>query len=275
MAEKKKKKFVEKYYTLTEDEMQALITRAKEGDQRAQVELLEVFSNFLSKYTALLYHSKYNLKDYDIRQFLALFITDPVARRNLFRNNITTLTKKSINETLGAINTMIVRYCEPDDVEQTVKMAFLHCVMIYKRKGTIPFSGYLYRYFFYILKRSVEEYMIYQLGLGTFPLITEEDNAGNDDGPKQPGFTATPVPSFEETLGPDEIDEYWVAGDTALPPFHVLSVQERQLLKWRYGDGIKSSDIAFRITEHPNTVREHFNKIRQKLRECVAADLGV
>lgn len=47
--------------------------------------------------------------------------------------------------------------------------------------------------------------------------------------------------------------------------FSKLTVQERQLIKWRYIDNKRSSEIALKITEHPNTVREHLVKIKQKL----------
>jgi hypothetical protein len=86
------------------------------------------------------------------------------------------------------------------------------------------------------------------------------------------GFTAPPEPSVEDLLGPEIIDEFWVIGDTTIFPFDRLSIQERQLLKWRFVDGYKSSDIAQRITEHPTTVREHFNKIRLKLMETLMED---
>jgi DNA-directed RNA polymerase specialized sigma24 family protein len=44
-----------------------------------------------------------------------------------------------------------------------------------------------------------------------------------------------------------------------------LTIQERQLIKWRYVDGKRSSEISQKINEHPNTVREHLTKIRDKL----------
>lgn len=62
-----------------------------------------------------------------------------------------------------------------------------------------------------------------------------------------------------------QIDEFWVLGEDVDFLFSKLSVQERQLLKWRYIDNKRSSDIALKITEHPNTVREHLVKIKQKI----------
>jgi len=64
--------YKEQYYTLSEEEIQNLIAKAKSGNSSAQYELLKVFNNFLTKYVTLLYHGKYNLSDYDIRRFTSL-----------------------------------------------------------------------------------------------------------------------------------------------------------------------------------------------------------
>ena len=269
---KEKKKYKEKYYALEEEEMQALIRAAKDGDNKAQLELLKVFDNFLKKYVNLLYHGKYNLSDYDIRRFLALFVKDSGVRYFLARNNLNPQGTKHVRECINGIVYMTKRYGTPEDVRQTIDMTFLQCVTRYERKGPIPFSGYLYSYFFYMLKKNVDQLLIDQLGRKTFPLITEEDRGFEDDD-TQIGFRPPPLPSAESLIGPDEVDELWVAGDTAFPPFTELTIQERQLIKWRFVDGYKSSQIARKITEHPNTVREHFNKIRAKLRDIIGEEM--
>lgn len=274
-APKKPKVYKETYYSLSEDEMQSLIARAKEGNGAAQVQLLETFQNFLAKYTTLLYYGKFNLGDYDIRRFIALFVKDPQVRFYLLKNKLTPAGAKHVAECIRGIQYMAQRYGDEEDVDQTIKMSFLHCVNVYKRKDKIPFSGFLYSYFFYVLKKQVDAYLIDQLGRKTFPLIDDEDVMGDDsDGEERPqGFTAPPTAAADELIHAEEIDEYWVAGDSAHGPFAALTIQERQLLKWRYVNGERSSDIAARITEHPNTVREHFNRIREKLREAVASEI--
>ena len=47
--------YKEQYYSLKEHEMQDLLEKAKNGKEKAQLELLKVFSNFLTKYTTMLY----------------------------------------------------------------------------------------------------------------------------------------------------------------------------------------------------------------------------
>ena len=61
----------------------------------------------------------------------------------------------------------------------------------------------------------------------------------------------------------------WVLGEKTIPPFDQLTVQERQLIKWRFVDGKKSSEISEKINEHPNTVREHLSKVKLKLRDII------
>lgn len=262
----------ETYYHLTEDEMQDLINKAKTGDQKAQLQLLEIFDNYLWKYINLLYYGKYDLKNYDVRTFVILFVADPQVRAGLKRQKMGSGGYKAVQEVVRGIQYMAQRYGDVEDIAQTVKMAFLHCVMTYEKRGPIPFSGFIYSYYKFILKKFVDTFLIDQLGRKTFPLM-DEVITDHDEEDRQVGFAAPPTDYLEDMLGAQKIDEYWVVGDTCYPPFDILSVQERQLLRWRYEDGYKASDIARRITEHPNTLRDHFTKIRKRLREQLDQDL--
>ena len=257
--------YEEKYYSLSEEEIQTIIARAKLGSSADQIQLLEIFSNFLSKYVACLYNGKYSIGDYDIRRFVALFVKDPNTRKYLVRNKLNQAGVKHVAEVMRGITYMVNRYGDREDVEQTVHLSFFECVSTYTRKPPIPFSAFLYSYFFYILKKKVDLLLIDQLGRKTFPLISDDDY-GDEDGENQtPGFTAPPTPAADEFILTEEIDENWVFGDTATGAFTTLTIQERQLIKWRYVDNERSSDIAKRITEHQNTVREHFHRIREKI----------
>lgn len=91
----------EQYYTLKEDEMQALIQRAKDGDERASLELLNVFSNFLTKYVTMLYVGKYSINDYDIRRFISLFIKDSYVRFALMKNKLNAEQSKVVFEAMN------------------------------------------------------------------------------------------------------------------------------------------------------------------------------
>ena len=266
--------YKEQYYSLEENEMQDLIARAKKGSGKSQEELLKVFSNFLTKYISLLYYGKFNLNDYDIRRFISLFIKDPSTRFALMKNKMSGSNMRVINECMRGIHYMTKRYGDEEDIRQTVYMTFFQCIGRYERKdsakGPIPFSGFLYSYFFYLLKKNVDTFLIDQLGRKTFPLL--DDDATNDESDENfvIGFKADPVEySMEQLLAADKIDEFWVLGEKNIAPFDRLTVQERQLLKWRYVDGQRSSEISQKVNEHPNTVREHLSKIKNKVKDLI------
>ena len=270
---KPKKSYKEQYYSLEEEEMQSLIARAKTGSGKDQEELVKVFNNFLTKYSTMLYHGKYNLNDYDIRRFISLFIKDPGTRFSLMKQKFNVNVIKNVNECMRGINYMAKRYGDEEDIRQTVDMTFFQCIERYERKGPIPFSGFLYSYFFYLLKKNVDTFLIDQLGRKTFPLLADESGGDENSDENTVGFKADPVEySMEQMLYADKIDEFWVLGENNMEPFNILSVQERQLLKWRYVDGMRSSQISARINEHPNTVREHLVKIRGKIKEAIMND---
>lgn len=270
---KPKKSYKEQYYSLEEEEMQSLIARAKTGSGKDQEELVKVFNNFLTKYSTMLYHGKYNLNDYDIRRFISLFIKDPGTRFSLMKQKFNSNVIKNVNECMRGINYMAKRYGDEEDIRQTVDMTFFQCIERYERKGPIPFSGFLYSYFFYLLKKNVDTFLIDQLGRKTFPLLADESGSDENSDENTVGFKADPVEySMEQMLYADKIDEFWVLGENNMEPFNILSVQERQLLKWRYVDGMRSSQISARINEHPNTVREHLVKIRGKIKEAIMND---
>ena len=283
--DKKKKdhtSITRKYYTIPEEELQGLIRRSKRGDASAQQELLKVFDNFLRKYVTLLMRRKADLRDYDIRRFIALFARKGYSIR-IQRNQIDDNVYKEVNEILRGLHYMVNRYADVEDVEQTVHTTFFQCIDRYERKGSIPFSGFLYNYFFYRLKKNVEEYLISQVGRKTFGLYTEDsvtssspmnDNSDlnqiNSD--VQQKIT---VPEHEVyTFGAPDIDEFWISGERAEYPFNKLTINQRQLLKWRYIDGLKAPKIADKTSEHPNTCRAQLHKIREDLEDILGPEIS-
>lgn len=275
-APAKKSTFSQRFYNLEEEEVQALIKEAQSGNETAFLKLLEVFDNFLTKYVTLLHYGKFSLEDQDVRKFVSLYIADPQLRLFVLRNTLKPGPYKAMLSIMDGIRFMINRWGTKDDIEQTVKLAFISCVNRYERRGTIPFSGFIYNYFFYLLKRDVDTLLIDQLGLNTFPLITDDQPRGDDaHGDERVAGFAPLVVEVDDLylIAADNLDEYWVAGETALPPFDRLTVHERQLLRWRYVLGEKVSAIAGRISEHPNAVREYYKAIRHKLTDIIAEDV--
>jgi len=138
------------------------------------------------------------------------------------------------------------------------------------KKDPYLLVGFLYSYFFYLLKKNVDTFLIDQLGRKSFPLLSDESSEDKDEQQRQVGFKAPPEEKdMHEFLATEEINEFWILGESCAEPFSSLTVQERQLLKWRYVDGLRSSQISEKISEHPNTVREHLSKTRDKILRIV------
>lgn len=271
-----------KYYTIPEEALQLIIKKAKAGDTKAQSDLIQVFDNFLKKYIALLLYRKCDLRDYDIRRYVALFATGGYSQK-IQRNQIDNATYKHINEVLRGIHYMVSRYADKEDVEQTIHCTFFQCLDRYERRGSVPFSGFLYNYFFYRLKKNTEEFLISPVGRKTFGLYTEDgvsssysatDNVDmsqiNSDVQRQIEINESDV----YVLGADKIDEFWISGENATYPFTELTVNQRQLLKWRFIDGLKAPSIADKTSEHPNTCRSQLHKIKEDLEDILGTELS-
>lgn len=218
---------------------------------------------------------KYNLNDYDIRRFVSLFVKDNFVRFALMKNKLNSANSKAVYETMNGINYMTKRYCTEEDVRQTVHMTFFQCIQRYERKdsdkGPIPFSAFLYSYFFYLLKKNVDIFLIDQLGRKSFSIATDTQTDSESE-PSSGINVDTLEHAVYDLIFAEEVDEFWVLGETAMTPFDSLTVQERQLIKWRYIDKKRSSEIALKITEHPNTVREHISKIKEKILKILEED---
>lgn len=280
--DEKRKKVAKGYYNVPEEEMQEIIARAQAGSQKDQEYLFKIFNNFLEKYVNMLSTGYYDLRDYDIKQFVYLFIGDKTLSAKIRNDQFNFNAYKEVSNVMKGIVYMVKRYNDEGDVRQTVHLTFLQCVLHYKRRGDIPFSGYLYRYFFYSLKKNVDSLLIDQLGLKSFPLMTDDavtssfkdgstESAGGMSVHETEGVNP-PAPTVEDMMEIENIDEYWVMGERCSYPFSQLTIPERQLLKWRFVDGLRPNKIAEKTSDHPNTCRQHIKVIVEKVKKLVLED---
>lgn len=268
----RKQMYNKEFHHLSEDEMQVLINSAKDGDDKSYDRLFIIFDNYLSKYFSLLRYGRIPFEDYDVRRFVALFMTNAKDRQRFLRKALGNGTREAVIKEFNGIVFMTNRY-DDEDIMQTIRSSFVQCIERYERSeskagGYVPFSGYLYTYYFYLLKKNVEIYLIDQLGRRTFALADDEED--REEGEIVYGYSAPVGPTLEDEMYTKMIDEHWVSGETAEWPFDQLSIQERQMLKWRFIDGERSIDISRRTSEHANTARDAFGRIKKKLMEIVA-----
>lgn len=256
------------YYHLPEEEIQDLVNRAQQGDENALSEVLTIFDNFVQKYVNLLFHGQLALHNNDIRQFLKLFVNDTNLKRKLGQNKLNYRERQELQQIWHGFNYMITRYNTEEDVRQTVQTAFTDTVMRYQRRGEVPFSGYIYRYFLFIMQKYMKEILIDQLGRKSFPLRVEEDFNDEDEDSVPPGFDVPSEPSAEEMSSQKEIDEDWVFGE-AMFPFDQLNIQERQLIRWYYIEKVNITNIADRMAESAGKISEKLATARQKLEDAI------
>lgn len=276
--DEKRKKVAKGYYDVPEEEIQRIISAAQGGSTKDQEFLFLVFSNFLEKYVKMLSTGFYDLRDYDVKQFVYLFIGDKALRFKIRNEQLNFKAYKEVSNVIKGIVYMVKRYNDEGDVRQTVQLTFLQCVLHYKRRGEIPFSGYLYRYFFYSLKKNVDALLIDQNGLNSFPLITDDSVGSSFESPDPTAIFESAVPTsptVEDMMTIENIDEYWVLGETCSYPFNQLSSHERQLLKWRFVDGLRPNKIAEKTSDHPNTCRQHIKVIIERVKKLVLEDSPV
>ena len=278
--EKRKKKeaqyksITKRYYQLPEEEMQALVKRVQEGDPEATEQILKIFENFFMKYVSLLYYGRYDLRDYDLRQFIKLWLYQKKYIKYLNVKNMHPNTMSDIKQSINKIVFMVKRYNDIEDVIHTCQMALLSSIKRYERRGEVPFSAFLYNYYFYALKKEVQVFLIDQLGRKTFPLIDSPSESGVDNTDRLRFAMETPTVDLDaetESLSSSGgIDARWVEGMTTEFPFSELDEDQRQLLKWRFIDGLTLAEISQRRLQKTTDVKRELAEITEildKLRE--------
>jgi DNA-directed RNA polymerase specialized sigma24 family protein len=272
-----KKSYKERQYNLTNDEMYKLVMEFQAGNESAGIKMMEVFENFLANFIKLLFYGVYDRNNYELRRFIGFYVPEGYLRFKLLKNQMNSSEMKQINDVIRGISGMVQRNCEIEDVQQAINLSFLQCLRVYKPRessqgGSVPIPNYISNYSLYLFKKATDTYLINQLGRHTFPLMDEKDSNEKTDyaEPVQQGMAPPVGPGLEEFLDREEFDERWVSGESAKGIFALLTPSERQILKWRYIDGEKASEIANRILEHSNTSRERLAAIKQKLKDAMA-----
>lgn len=266
---KKKKSYDERKYNLSNAEMVELVKQFQAGSDSAGMKMLEVFENFLANFVKLLYYGTYDRSNYELKRFIGFYIPNGQLRYKFMKNQLSPPEAKAVNDVVRGLNVMVTRFCELEDVEQALKLALLSCLKIYEPRpssqgGSVPVTNYISNYSLYIFKKVTDTQLISQLGRKTFPLI---DESTTDENEVQAGFLPPIGPDLESYLDKEEFNEAWVYGTTAKGVFATLTQAERQLIKWRYIDGERASEIAHKLLEHPNTTRERLLRLKETIKE--------
>src|SRR5688572_15414166 len=108
--EEKRAKVAKGYYDIPEETMQEIIGRAQKGSTKDQNYLLEIFNNFLEKYISMLRSGHYDLRDYDIKQFIKMYIGSKTLVAKIRNDQLSLKSYKEVSSTMKGIFSMIKRY---------------------------------------------------------------------------------------------------------------------------------------------------------------------
>lgn len=150
-----------KIYTYAD--IEALVIRYKDGDRDASGELFKAFSGFIAKYANFLKFGSIAKKDRDLQGLLRLLCPkgdNPKARMSIIREAI--------------------RSYEYEDVVGELNVLFLKSVAQFKTResklgGNVPFAGYLYAYFKFMVKRWIDQRLVDVMNTVKLVELSEEE----------------------------------------------------------------------------------------------------
>lgn len=232
-----------------------LVLRYQNGDEKAGEELISLFYPYLLKYFKLLTEGTLDLSDKDSRKFICLFIDDAEVRKKLKR----VYQPAEVRHQAYLTATMLSKNCKginPDDLMQELTFILLRIAKRYKKKKKrVNFCGYLYNAFRYELFRTISKIIANPLVLFSESNISYYDESyinTKDNIENNPLiYINEPVMLIDEELG-----NSWIRGLTAGEGFEQLTPLQRLILKLRYQEGMKDTEIAERTGYHRNTIRQ-------------------
>lgn len=222
-----------------------IVIRYQTGDHTAAQELLESFGPFVHKYVNLL-NGNINVHDKDTRKFIALFIDDQEIRRKLRYPRLSKTTKLETEKVARQLN-IIYQSIPREDITQELSMYILILAKRFKKQSPKKyFCGYLYNAYRYdvfrYVQRCMKEPLVYRAGIN----VDYNDYAYRDE------LEAMAASQLEPGLL--DLDTGWITGLTCGPEFEKLSDLQRLIMVEYYVNGLKTNDIAEKLSMHRNTV---------------------
>lgn len=248
------------------EEIDELVFKFQNGNEKAGLELIDIYEPFLRKYYKLVKDGLLNFQDKDSRKFVGLFIEDADCRKKLVKNRLFSEDTTTMAHLAAGMICHLCQDISQDDIMQELITLFIVLAKRYKKKGkNLFFGGYLYSSYKYELYRRI-------LMLTTDPLVHRADmnleyydeSYMNDEEMvlDEPCiYTNEPVMVIDDDLG-----NSWVRGLTCTEAFEDLSPTERLILKLKYYDNLTDIEISQRMGLHRNTIRAHRLKAIDKIK---------
>jgi RNA polymerase sigma factor (sigma-70 family) len=234
-------------------------------------ELIEAYQHFIGKYHKMFTTGQIDFSNYDIRRFLACYISNKEIVRNLCRGKYHS--KEAIQRAYRVLNRIskVFEGYEKEEVYNELVIVFLECARSYQDVGK-GFHRYLYKCYRYRLKKYIDA--------KAFDYVDDEIGEYKDM------YHADDLIPYEESLEAQhldkplniEIDEkmdlnniLWLNGIVCGDLFKELSYAERYVLVKAYQDGLDDKEIAKLTGFHPRSIyrirkrlTDHFRELRAK-----------
>jgi hypothetical protein len=230
-----------------------LVLRHQQGDEEATLELIEIFNPLFKKYTRIIKEGKLDLRDYETRSFICLFIADPEIRRKLKLSKIGRNTRDAAYSALAVINTGFGSYAEEDlHHEQIVLLLKLAAKPIKK-----SFCAFVRGSYKFELSQLVKKVIRNPLNKA-YPYMEPEQERSEEV--IESILTDDEYPNLEPLNFLLPVDEYgeldinWCYGLGCGEVFESLTPFERQILKMHYIDRLGDAEISDQVGFHRNWV---------------------
>lgn len=144
-------------------DIEALVIQYKEGSRDASGELFKAFAGFIAKYANFLKFGVLGKKDRDLRG-----LTHLLCPKN-----------DNVRARMGLIRDALRSY-EYEDIVGELNVLFLKSVAQFKTResklgGNVPFAGYLYSYFKFMVKRWIDQRLVDVMNTVKLVELTEEE----------------------------------------------------------------------------------------------------
>jgi RNA polymerase sigma factor (sigma-70 family) len=161
---------VRRIYTYTD--IDKLVRRYRSGDEAAIAELLSAFEGFIVKYANFLKHGYISRGDWDIQGLIKMLTPrmPPELKRRALNGEI-----PSYRDRLSLIREAMQSY-EYEDIVSELNIMFMESALQFrKRKDGPSFTGFLYSYFKYKVKRWIDKRLKDVLNMANLATITERE----------------------------------------------------------------------------------------------------
>ncbi|WP_067923670.1 sigma-70 family RNA polymerase sigma factor [Alicyclobacillus shizuokensis] len=227
--------------------------------------LIEAYRPYIEKFQRMFLTGDIDFGNYDIRRFLACYISDKETVRSLCRGKYHS--KQAIQEAyrvLEKIRRVFDGY-ESDELFHELLIPFLTCARCYEPSGK-TFSQYLYSCFRYRLKRLIDERLLDTNGEMAYWDMHEPASEALED------ELDLDRPEYMDPSEPVDLHSLlWLNGTLCGDTFRDLTYTERYILVKAYEDGLDERAIAQLTGLHHRSVYrirkrliEHFRNLRDK-----------